>query len=121
MTERLGAPALKSLGGGLLTVAEKVKKLKSENQWIPLEELISYTEIGSDESRWEISYPEAASFVQFLIKKFDKEKFLQAYKSLKNPDDKSIHQENQKTLAAIYGLSLSELERQWEAAIFERN
>jgi len=121
MTERLGAPALKSLGGGLSTVAEKVKKLRNENQWVPLEELLSHTEIGSEESRPSVSYPEAASFVQFLIDKFGKEKFLQAYKSLKNPDDKSIHEENQKTLAAVYGRSLSELGKQWEAAIFERN
>jgi hypothetical protein len=121
MTERLGAPALKSLGGNLLTVDEKVKKLTGENQWIPLKELITYTEIGSDESKPSVSYPEAASFVHFLIETFGKEKFLQAYRSLKNSSDKSILQENQKTLAAVYGRSLSELEKQWEAAIFEGN
>ncbi len=114
MSERLGAHALKNLGGGLATIHQRVRGLKEQSQWIDLVELVTYTEIGSRESRPPISYAEAASFVKLLIDKYGKDKFLRAYKALENSDDKGVHRRNREKLADIYGKSLQQLEKQWQ-------
>ncbi len=120
ISEKLGSPALKSLGGGLSSINERVRKLKDEGDWVDLEELFAYTEIGSEETRPKVSYAEAAAFVKFLIEEYGKTKFLHAYKTLKNYDEKNIHQENLKILTEIYGKSLKELEKEWEEAFRSR-
>lgn len=114
MSERLGAHALEDLGGGLATIYQRVREVKEKSEWIGLEELITYTEIGSMESRPPIAYPEAAAFVKFLIDKYGKDKFLKAYKTLRNSDDNSVQQKNIRTLKQIYGKPLKELEQEWE-------
>lgn len=119
MSERLGAHALEYLSGGRATIYERVRELKEKDEWIELEELITYTEIGSLESRPPIAYPEAASFVKFLVDKYGKDKFLQAYKALKNSNDEKVHEHNVKKLADIYGKSLQQLEKQWEDTLKE--
>lgn len=117
MSERLGAHALKNLGGGLVRIHQRAGGLKEQGQWIDLEELVTYTEIGSRESRPPVSYAEAASFVKFVIDSYGKDKFLRAYKALRNSNDKRVHKQNADKLADIYGKSLQQLERQWHDAL----
>jgi len=88
------------------TICARVRELKGKEPWIDLDELITYTEIGSKESRPPVAYPEAASFVKFLIDSYGKDKFLRAYKTLKNTNDKIVQQQNIETLEQIYGKSL---------------
>jgi hypothetical protein len=114
MSERLGAHALDDLSGGKATIYERVRELKSKGEWIEIEELITYNEIGSHESRPPVAYPEAASFVKFLIDEYGKDKFLQTYKKLKNSNNKIIHWTNKRALQKIYGKPLSELKQEWE-------
>ena len=114
MSERLGSDALDDLSGGKSSLYERVRELKSEGEWIEFEELITYTEIGSKRSRPPVSYAEAGAFAKFLIDEYGRDKFLQAYKTLKNSDDKAVHQQNIKALEAIYGRALRQLEKQWE-------
>jgi hypothetical protein len=114
MSERLGAHALDDLSGGLSTIYERVREIKSKGQWIELEELITYTEIGSAKSRPPVAYPEAASFVKFLIDEYGQDKFLQAYKKLKRSNSKIVHWTNKRALQKIYGTPLSELQEEWE-------
>ena len=121
MAERLGAYALKNLGGGELSLYERVRELRTKGDWIPLEELITYTDIGPSWSRPPVSYAEAAEFVKFLIDTYGKDKFLQAYKGLKNSSDKSVQQQNKKILSQIYGLSIADLESKWVAAFSEQD
>jgi predicted transcriptional regulator len=61
-----------------------------------------------------VAYPEAASFVKFLIDRYGKEKFLEAYKTLQNSEDLHERQKNVERLAEIYGVSFQELAGQWE-------
>lgn len=116
MSERLGAPALKSLGGGTLPIDDRVRELKSRNQWVALEALIRFSEIGSDKSRPDVAYPEAASFVKFLVERFGREKFLAAYKTLKSSSNPAVQEANLDSLRKIYGLSVPELAAEWEEA-----
>jgi len=121
MSERLGAHALDDLSGGQATIYERVRELKSKDEWIELEELITYNEIGSPKSRPPIAYAEAASFVKFLIDEYGRDKFLQAYKKLKNSDNKIIHWTNKKALQKIYDKQFSELQKEWENAFQKEN
>lgn len=120
MSERLGAHALAAMGGGQLSVHQRVRELKEEDEWIALEELLTYTEIGSKRSRPPVAYAEAASFVKFLIDAYGREKFLRAYKTLTNSSDDTAHEKNKKALERIYGKPLSQLEKEWERAFSDR-
>ncbi len=117
MSERLGAHALENLGGGRATIHQRAGELKDKGDWIELAELLGYTEIGSARSRPPVAYPEAASFVKFLIDTYGKDKFLQSYRTLRNTSDKSGREENVKKLEDIYGRPLPTLQQQWEAAL----
>jgi hypothetical protein len=113
MSERLGAPPLKELGGGESSLYERAQELRSKGDWIALEELLTYTEIGPGWSRPPVAYPEAGAFVKFLIDTYGKEKFLQAYKSLVSSKTRSVLEQNEAKLEKIYGISLADLEKQW--------
>jgi hypothetical protein len=116
LSERSGAHALDDLSGGQATIYERVRELKARGELIDLRKLLGYTEIGSKQSRPPVAYPEAASFVKFLIDTYGKDKFLNAYRTLQNSDSEAAHQENIRTLEQIYGESLTELETKWQSA-----
>ena len=113
VSELLGADALKTLGSPGMKVDEAVVAHRKAGKFIPLERLFAFTDIGTDETQPTISYPEAASFVKFLIAKFQLEKFRQAYKSLENSDDPATVDKNQQTFRGIFGKLPSELEPGW--------
>ena len=48
----------------------------------PLPGLFGFSEIGSDESRAPIAYPQAASVCHYLISRYGFEKFLEVYRTL---------------------------------------
>jgi hypothetical protein len=116
MSERLGAHALDAMGGGESSIYERVRELSGKGELIELEELLTYTEIGSGETNPPVAYPEAASFVKFLIETYGKERFLKAYRTLRNSNDKATQQQNVKALETIYGKSLDELNNEWKRA-----
>ncbi len=117
MAERLGAHALALHGPGPALIYARARELRDKGEWIPLRELLTYTDIGPGWSRPEIAYPEAASFVKFLIDQYGKEKFLEAFKTLKNSQDGAVHRKNVAILEQIYGNPLADLEKQWEEAL----
>lgn len=113
MSEELGAPALRNLGGADYAVYARVRDIKQKGEWIPLTELLTYTEIGSEESRPAISYPEAGAFVKYFIEKFGKDAFLAAYGKLDSSDDPKVRRTNQEEMEGICGMSLQALEDDW--------
>ena len=119
MSERLGSHALDAMKGGESSIYERVRELDGKGELIELEELLTYTEIGSRETNPPVAYPEAASFVKFLIDTYGKDKFLEAYRTLRNSGDKSVQQQNVEALHGIYGKSLDELKRQWKSTLFK--
>ncbi len=87
------------------TLDMKIIELKNTADWIPIKELITFTDIPGP-SQAHVSYPEAAAFVKFLIEKYGKQRFIETYKSLINSDVESIIIENIKKLETIYNKSL---------------
>ncbi|NOR65796.1 MAG: hypothetical protein GQ528_00385 [Woeseiaceae bacterium] len=116
MSQRLGSHALDAMGGGESSIYERVRELSGKGELIALEELLTYTEIGTRETNPPVAYPEAASFVKFLIDTYDKDKFLKAYRTLRNSSDKSVQLQNAEVLQGIYGRSLDELNNEWKRA-----
>jgi len=117
MSERLGAPPLKVLGGGESSLYERVRELRNKGDWIGLEELLTYTEIGPGWSRPPVAYPEAGALVKFLVDTYGKERFLQAYKNLTSSRIRTVLERNQGKLETLYGFSLPDLEKQWIEAV----
>jgi len=117
VSEFMGADALKSLGSPGKKVDEAVVAHRKEGKFIPFQKLFAFTDIGPEESQPTISYPEAASFVKFLIEKYQIKKFRQAYKTLENSDDPAKVRKNEQTFRAIYGKLPSELEPEWLSAL----
>lgn len=117
MSESLGADALKELGSPGKTVDEATVAARNQGKTIPIETLLTFTDIGSEVSNPRVSYPEAASLVKFLIKSYGLEKFRLAYSSLKNADDPQGLDGNRQTFKRIYGASAQEIERAWLAGL----
>lgn len=116
MSERLGSHALASMKGGGSSIYERVRQLSGKGELIPLEKLLTYTQIGSRETNPPVAYPEAGSFVKFLIETYGKDKFLEAYGTLRNSGDESAGRQNVEALEGIYGKPLDELKNQWKRA-----
>jgi hypothetical protein len=83
----------------------QIINLKNSTDWIPIKELITFTDIPGP-SQAHVSYPEAAAFVKFLIEKYGKQKFKETYKHLLNSDSESIAVKNMEKLEVIYGKSI---------------
>jgi hypothetical protein len=70
LSERMGGDALEHLGSPGLRVNEVVHQNRMAGKYIPLVRLLTFTEIGTVDSRPEIAYAEAGSFVKFLVEEF---------------------------------------------------
>lgn len=118
VAERLGAKALKYLSGkGDETLDQRARQLLEEDDWIPLSDLLSYTEIGSKESRPRVAYPLAGSLVKYLIDQYGMEVFLDAYRILQCSANEAVGRENQERLSAICGRDLTAIENSWKEAL----
>ncbi|MHC4428242.1 MAG: hypothetical protein ACYS0D_06515 [Planctomycetota bacterium] len=113
VSERLGARALEHLGGGHSSLDQRSRDVLENGDWIPLPELLSYTEIGSARSRPTIAYPQAGSFVKFLVERYGLDAFLEAYRTLRNPGDETDQHENRRRLREITQSPLTDLEAAW--------
>ena len=121
LSERLGAKALKDLGGGDATLNERCAQLMDKDEWIALRELLTYTEIGSERSRSSVAYPLSGGFVKFLVDRYNREKFLQAYRTLRNSSDQPIHKSNAQAFQRIYNLPIEQLEQEWRQTLKRRS
>jgi hypothetical protein len=113
VSERLGADALKYLGSPGKTIYETVKIFRKLGTLIPIDTMLTYTDIGPVESRPRISYPEAASFVKHIFESFGAEKFRRAYRMLRNGDDPGVVAYNGGVFKEIFGKSIPEVEQDW--------
>lgn len=87
---------------------EKIKALKNSSDWIPIKELLTFTDIPG-KSQAHVSYPEATAFVKFLIETYGKQRFIESFIQLINSEEKIIQMENLDRLAKIYSTSVDKL------------
>src|SRR5262249_1333907 len=113
ISERLGADALKYLGSPGKTVDRAAQDLVKDGKLIRLEELIGFTEIGSEKSQPSISYAVAASFVKYLIETYGAPKFRETFQKTQNSNAPNDVLRNAEILRQIYGRPLSNIEIEW--------
>lgn len=85
--------------------------LRKQDRLVPLTALLERTEIGARSDDGQVSYPQSASFVGFLIRTHGKDKFLQAYRALRNGESEA--KSNAARMREIFGQSLDQLEQAW--------
>lgn len=113
ISEKLGADALRYLGSPGKKVDDVTRALLAKGALIPLDELLSFTDIGPEESKPPISYPEAASFVKYLLDSQGPERFRRAFRELHNSGDAEMLRKNKEALSVIYGKAFSQVQGQW--------
>ncbi len=79
----------------------------------PVREMVSFTEIGSEESRPAIAYPQAASIVKYLADRFGFEKIVRFYKAAKNDPSEDAVKSNETRLLELTGIGFERLEKEW--------
>lgn len=86
-----------------IELENQILSLKGAKDWIPIKDLIKYTDIPGP-SPAHVSYPEAAAFVKYLLETYGLQKFKECYSGLVNSDIEQL--KNMDSLEAIYGKSL---------------
>jgi hypothetical protein len=117
VSERLGGDALGALGYPGQRIDAVARALRATKQLLHVDSLLHFNEIGSAESQPMVAYPEAASFVKYLVEKRGLPRFRQAYHQLMATDDSVQWRVNARELERIYGVTLRELEADWLAAL----
>ena len=92
-------------------VDEWVRLYRRKKELIPLMTLLTFTEIGSPSTMPSVSYPEAGSFVKFLIERYGIDKFRQLYSKAKN--GREFLKFNKELFIKVYGKSVEQLEEEW--------
>jgi hypothetical protein len=117
MTERLGADALEHLGHPKTKIGAAVCELYATHRFIPLDSILHYAEIGPPGTFGEITYPEAASFVQYLVETRGLPQFRAAYRRVERASDSARWRANATVLHELYGMSVQELEKSWLSSL----
>jgi hypothetical protein len=95
------------------TVDAWAQAFSREGMLFPLEVIFSFSDIGSEETRPLISYPQAASIVKYLVETHGWEKYLQLFRELRSSEDAKIIQANHETFLRVTGVSVKETEKDW--------
>jgi hypothetical protein len=100
----------------------------SHDQWaqcfIENDSFIPIIKLFNDHIFWEldpsgvISYPEAGSFIKFLVKRYGINKVMAAYKQLKKQVDK---EENLKIFNKLFEAYLVNIEQEWMQYLIQKN
>jgi len=80
-----------------------------------LPRLFRFTDIGSDSTRPDVSYPQAASVVAFLVERFGIARFRELYGRLESDTAANIQRRNEAVLAELYGMDSAALDSAWIA------
>lgn len=94
----------KLIGYPTKSINEILLFLNKNEKELTISTLLSYNDIGDN-----LAYCTSASFVEFLIKNYGKEKFLKLYKSLSNTDN----DKNKIIYENIYGVKFNQIEYEW--------
>lgn len=115
VSERLGARALDDLSDYGTTVDQAACEILHRGIAWPVDSLLTFDEIGSDRSRPEVAYPEAASIVKYLVTVRGIESFRAAYRRMRAPDDAAARRDNERVLRELFGETPQSLEAAWRA------
>jgi len=116
-TEFLGSDALKYLGASGKKVDQVTAEYLQSGELVSLADLMDDTDIGGDPARAIIAYPEAASFVKFLISNHGNEMFQALFKRTRKSAEPDVIESNRRHLENLAGKSLEQLELDWQMSL----
>lgn len=90
-----------------------VRTFARSGRLVSIDALMRFTDIGSEGTEPEVTYPEAGSFVKFLDQRYGTRAVLSAFESLKSSDIPLWQQENEAKFASIFGCTPAAAERSW--------
>lgn len=117
VSERLGSPALADLSDYGATVDQAACEILRRGIAWPLDSLVTFDEIGSERSRYDVAYPQAASVVKYLVIARGLDRFREAYRRMRAPDDSTALRENTRVLEDLYGETPASLDAAWRASL----
>jgi len=85
--------------------------------YVPMREVFAFSEIGPPRTQGEFSYPEAASFVSFLVLRFGEAALRTAFGRLRSSDDSRQIAANALAFREIFGVDVEMAERSWRRQI----
>jgi hypothetical protein len=104
---------LAQVDSGSLAADEMTAAFRQQERLWSLPELLKLPEIGSGKSRFEVAYPEAASFCAYLIRRLGFDGFRTLYAAL----DRSDFDTNAALIEEACGATLAEIEEDWHAKL----
>jgi hypothetical protein len=113
-TERLGEDALAQLGPPGRTADQAACGFQRAGELLPTAELLRLDDIGPTESRPHVTYPQAASFLGFLVDSFGLPALRQAYASL---SPAHTEEENDAAFVRAFGVTVDAADRLWRARL----
>ena len=106
----------KLIGYPTKNINEILLLLNKKEGLITISTLLSYDEIGNS-NQSVLQYCTSASFVEFLIKEYGKQKFLELYKSLSNTNS----DKNKMMFEKICGVKFNQIENEWTKQKYTNN
>ncbi len=79
----------------------------------PLRRLFAFVEIGSEDSKPRIAYPQAGSVIKHLIDQYGFEKVMRLYETLENGSGETGLKSNEAKILETIGVGIEDLERRW--------
>jgi hypothetical protein len=110
--EYLGGDALAQIVSPGTTVDQATCELRRAGNLLPIAELMLLPDIGTEESRPHVSYPQAASFTAFLIHRFGWQALRNAYATL---SPMASDGDNETAFVLAFGVSTGEAAGLWMA------
>jgi hypothetical protein len=109
VSELLGGDALHELGSPGKTCNQAVVERQAKGDFIPLQRLLAFEDIGSGPTQPDISYPEACSVIRFLVDRYGLNRFRQAFASVGAGDVGALEK--------VYGASIGDIEQAWLSSL----
>jgi hypothetical protein len=109
-SEHLGADALGQLGSPGRTVDEATCGFHRAGELLPLMELLRLPDIGPQETRPNVAYAQAASFVGFLVQRFGFPALRDAYASM---SPMAPAEANDEAFARAFGVTVQQANASW--------
>jgi hypothetical protein len=106
-SELLGSDALALLGAPGRKIDQAACEASRGGRLFSLTDLFALPDIGSVESRSEVSYPQSASVVKFLIETYGIDRFRAGYRELQDVGDSTTVRTNRE----IFGRTFEPIER----------
>lgn len=117
VTERFGHDAMADFRHPGLSSAEAVAANIDAGHYVPITDVFAFTDIGPPETQALYTYPEAGSFLSFLVTRCGEQALREAFRTLVSSADPDQLARNEQSFERIFGMSLAQAERDWRIFI----